>query len=452
MSVDADNPKKHSASVARIPVNRSNTVRYLAMFFAGLLLGWFVLGWWLAPVEYTEVYPNELRTDVLDAYLLMAAESYATTGDIQDAAMRLRYWNQEDLGPLLHNRANALQSAKPASAQYMRNLATDLRLTETGQLSGAQTVQSVGQADERLTTLGRLLLYVIVAVLAVAALIIVWRRLNPIKRARRTRLQPRSEAEDKGPEGDQRATEADDAVYDLGTSDEGPEPIVLGSPLSTVEASAPPVDDYSVSPPKFARIDQSHEEEPPPWQSTETPEASAFGETNTTTDSDESSAPPSDPYSPLQAPVHRATGEPPDTEQAFLRFDFDGTADYNVVESIEERETYLGEYGMAADKMPQDNTEQVLSLEVWLFDKSDIHTVSAVLVPIEAFDDDELMSKLTGGDNKKIVPLEPNAQIHLKTERLEIHGRVRRVDFGPLSGDLPIIQYAEIELIGRIRQ
>jgi len=58
----------------------------------GLMLG-LIVGWGIWPVKWTEGSPEVLRADLQEDYLLMAAESYAKTGNPDDA---MRRW--EDLG------------------------------------------------------------------------------------------------------------------------------------------------------------------------------------------------------------------------------------------------------------------------------------------------------------------------------------------------------------------
>ncbi len=69
----------------------------LIAFVAGLLIGLIVLGWWLWPVQWTHALPQDLRASERDAYLVMVAESYATTGDSQTAKARLETWPSAQL-------------------------------------------------------------------------------------------------------------------------------------------------------------------------------------------------------------------------------------------------------------------------------------------------------------------------------------------------------------------
>lgn len=54
----------------------------------GLILGWFVIGWGLWPVEWTDAAPQHLRQDLQEDYLRMAIDSYARNKDLALAKSR----------------------------------------------------------------------------------------------------------------------------------------------------------------------------------------------------------------------------------------------------------------------------------------------------------------------------------------------------------------------------
>jgi hypothetical protein len=63
-------------------------------FVVGLILGWFVIGWGLWPVQWTDADPQHLRQDLKEDYLRMAIDSYTLNKDA--ALAKQRY---EALGP-----------------------------------------------------------------------------------------------------------------------------------------------------------------------------------------------------------------------------------------------------------------------------------------------------------------------------------------------------------------
>lgn len=48
------------------------------VFLIGVLVGWFVLGWWLAPVEWTDAAPVDLQPTYRDAHVASVAAAYNT--------------------------------------------------------------------------------------------------------------------------------------------------------------------------------------------------------------------------------------------------------------------------------------------------------------------------------------------------------------------------------------
>ncbi len=54
----------------------------------GVLIGWFVFGWGLFPVEWTDATPAYLREDLKVDYLRMAIDSYGVNGDTSLAKLR----------------------------------------------------------------------------------------------------------------------------------------------------------------------------------------------------------------------------------------------------------------------------------------------------------------------------------------------------------------------------
>ncbi len=55
----------------------------------GILIGWFVLGWGLFPIEWTNATPAHLREDWRSAYVASAADEFYRTGDMALLQSRL---------------------------------------------------------------------------------------------------------------------------------------------------------------------------------------------------------------------------------------------------------------------------------------------------------------------------------------------------------------------------
>ena len=64
-------------------------------FIVGLLVGWWLLGWQLFPVEWTDARPIDLAPGYRVDYLAMVADSYARTGNTALAQKRLEGFDRE---------------------------------------------------------------------------------------------------------------------------------------------------------------------------------------------------------------------------------------------------------------------------------------------------------------------------------------------------------------------
>ncbi|NUQ39499.1 MAG: hypothetical protein HUU23_17290, partial [Caldilineales bacterium] len=122
---------RQAAGRARARLLATGPLTLLAAFAAGFFLGWLVMGWVIWPVQWSDVYPDDLRDISRSDYLLMAAESYAQTNDIAAASRRLQYWTQEELAMLMAQLALRLQEeGQPDGAARVQTLTERLRLTE----------------------------------------------------------------------------------------------------------------------------------------------------------------------------------------------------------------------------------------------------------------------------------------------------------------------------------
>jgi len=64
----------------------------LTLVVGSMLMGWFVIGWAIWPVKWSDVDPVDLRQEARDEYLVMVANDYATTRDAAVALPRLGSW------------------------------------------------------------------------------------------------------------------------------------------------------------------------------------------------------------------------------------------------------------------------------------------------------------------------------------------------------------------------
>ncbi len=351
--------------------------RTAAIFAIGLVVGWFIFGWVLFPVRYTNVWPNELHPEAVNDYLLMTAESYAATGDLRTAAKRLRYWEPEELSTMIGDLTQSLQATDPTDAAYLQKLSQNLNLASTPprQKPPSNQGRSFGW-----------LLALVLGLGVLAALIYMAERFGWI--GRREQPQPAQASPPPAAAAPLQTPAQQEVLIPLVDGEEGdvndaidhPEPIAVSAP-------APPEEEESL---------------------------------------------PS-----------------PDVESHILRFD--GDPAFNTIVAIESDDEYLGEYGLSAGQTAPANPNLVVSLDVWLFDKSDTQTTDVALVPPVVAADPDLQNRYTR-ENMTLLPLKEGQIILLQTAELRLEGRVRRVQYGAVTSDgVPVIESAEIEMVGRRR-
>lgn len=121
--------------------------------------------------------------------------------------------------------------------------------------------------------------------------------------------------------------------------------------------------------------------------------------------------------------------------------------------SIEIGNDFLGECGIGiSETLGAGDPKKVTAFEAWLFDKSDIRTVTTVLASDYAFNDPSLRAKLEPkGD---IVELAPGEEIVLETSSLRVKARIEELDYAQGSGlpDRSFVQKVNFELQAWVKQ
>ncbi len=117
-----------------------------------------------------------------------------------------------------------------------------------------------------------------------------------------------------------------------------------------------------------------------------------------------------------------------------------GDAAYDESFSIEDPNgDFLGECGMAIGETLQEGTsDRVTALEIWLFDKDDIRTVTKVLMSEWAFNDDQMRSILVAKGEPVLAV--PGQEVALETDRLRVTATIREVAYG---SEPPALSYFE---------
>jgi hypothetical protein len=331
----------------------------------GVLIGWFVLGWGIFPVEWVDATPGHLREDFKSAYLAYVSEEYFRTGDMARLRNRLGLdlpsrnvpW-LEDRGSLEKDLETAIEKADRYNLENYRQSLVGLQQVVTQQsellYEGEPTEEPTETPAETtpFSQLLRIIGIVIVILLVGAAIFAIWsilagRRQQPQKAAEPT--QGGADTQTAGEYGVESTTEA--PVKSFNT------PYVLG-------------DDY-----------------------------------------------------------------------------FDPSF------SIEIGNDFLGECGIGiSETIGAGDPKKVTAFEAWLFDKSDIRTVTTVLASQYAYEDDKLRSKLQ--PKGEIVMLKPDQEIVLETTSLRVKAKVKDLEYAQ-SNDLPaqsFIQKVNFELQAWVKQ
>jgi hypothetical protein len=95
---------------------------------------------------------------------------------------------------------------------------------------------------------------------------------------------------------------------------------------------------------------------------------------------------------------------------------------------------FLGECGMGiSETIGSGDPDKVTAFEVWLFDKSDIRTVTKVVMSDYAFGDEALRTKLA--PKGEPVAAQEGAEVVLETKTLRIKARIVEAQYG--IGNLP---------------
>jgi len=103
---------------------RKVAVAAVGGILVGLLLG-LAVGWGLWPVQWTNATPAQLRSDFQETYVLLVAQDYADTQELEIAEERLgvEYWEKEELAQALQR---VEQSQDGQQALDVRKLARDI--------------------------------------------------------------------------------------------------------------------------------------------------------------------------------------------------------------------------------------------------------------------------------------------------------------------------------------
>ena len=401
-------------------------------FLVGLLIGWWVIGWWLWPVTWTNALPVDLKASDRDQYLLMVAESYAATRNANEARARLSSWPPDLLAEHLANlQARAASNPQQAAqVQALADLVGAARPSTTGPQPPAagppagQPGAAAGgsTALATLRSIATVVLWLVLLAFAIAAVVYLYRRwraaysVQPQTAIDATQRPARSRA----PVAHTPAQPTfDEYIQEESTrwvSDEG-----LAEPEAASDESGEP---------EIAEV----EPQPPirsPYAPPPAPQRTA-------------------PVTPAPAP--RQTAQPPATPAAAGGFvkvgDYRalyqmGEADYDEAFDIADvAGGYLGQCGLERNDPVGRGHDQAAAVQAWLWDTNDPDTKVKVLMSDGAYRDTATRDELKG--EHEAIAIRPGTEFELETYKLLLRGRVEKADYA--DQDPPNTIFAELSV------
>lgn len=328
--------------------DRNRTYLFIVVaFVVGLLIGWFLFGWQIAPVEWNDAAMQDLQATDQQMFLATQAEAFALTQDNRKAIERLQtLGTQQEVADLA---AQVIQQSEAAgdvvTADRIRAMAAAVGLTlpATAAAPDAQpTAQPGEQPGEQQEAGGSNLFTILGLALLVGGIVLAaWLLLRG------------------------RAAPAEPDAADFTTEvllDEAQPASRPGRPAAAAApAAAPAVERGSAGQEFMAAFDQ-------------------------------------------------------------------GDVSYDQSFDIEGSDgAYWGECGLTMSETVQGDPERVTALEVWLFDKSDIRTVTKVLMSDYAYGNQALREKLSSrGD---AVLLAPDLGFVLDAQTLRLMGKIVAMEY-----------------------
>ncbi len=366
---------------------RTGSINWLwlaAAFAVGLLIGWIVLGWWLFPVNWTDANVQDLRQEVRYQYLSLVADSYLVNGDLGLAGERLQQWTPQQAVDELNAAASTLAAAgKTAQAQNLQTLAAALATTLTPEAQPTPPPETSTTTRDLWSIL--LLLGVIVLGIGVGVFIYILtgrRSAQPVPKVTQSTPQAPYRIEDEFGKPDEDFVSP--AWY---ASDEPP-------PMEETDRDFYEQDEFDLAPPPVTAA-----------PATAAPVAAAA-----------SAAPAAVTSSP---PV--AASGPAARFTAIYR---QGDVDYDENFMIEGKSGsgYRGECGMGIAETLDNDLAKPTAMDVWLFDKGDVRTMTTVLLSDFAFGNVNLRERLR--DKGEVILAAPGQVFRIAHKTLDLEGRI----------------------------
>jgi hypothetical protein len=93
---------------------------------------------------------------------------------------------------------------------------------------------------------------------------------------------------------------------------------------------------------------------------------------------------------------------------------------------------FLGESGMGIlETVPGSSPKQVMAFDVGLFDKTDITTLSRVVMSEQAYNDPAMRSKIEANPQAEAILAEPGKEFTLETSAMRVKAKIEEMEYGP---------------------
>lgn len=396
----------------------------LAVLIVAAVLGYL---WGASGTRIVDAGPWQLETGYLGMYVQATADAYALDGNDSLALNRLSFLCQED-GDI---EAGADSAAELYGADPAKLANLDQLMTLAGM--GVAENEEAGVCNNRpvggIATIGRILAPLLLFLLAVGIIGYgLWTTgtLDQYMEGRgeRTREEPA----------------------------ERPAPAARPSTAPPARPAAPPAAE-DTAPTSGAQVFPAEEEEDEPQETKRRSPLSAIPGFGRRREREETAEPPS--AAAAGARISRqaektdfeAIGQEPPLVQ-FMTTYLHGDDLYDDSFSIESASgEFLGETGVGISETVDTVAEakDVTALEVWLFDKNDIRTVTKVLMSDFAFNDETIRARLA--PKGEAVLAQAGKKVLLQTATLRVQARI--VDLSYAEGTVPadsVIERVTIEL------
>ncbi len=354
-------------------------------FILGVILGWLVLGWVLFPLQYTDADPWDLRASAKAQYVQMAADSFSLTQDKALAQERLRGFNQPELNSIVSSLvAERNRAGRGLEAQRLTAFAKAYGLNLSGApVTTAPTPAPAAASSNLVDSVGPIALGLVLLAVVVGLGLLFFNRFR---------------GADSMPSFTGRTSRQDVAYTEMPNMDATPV-----QPVAT-----PPVIN---TPPQTATL--------PAMQ---TPVMQA----------------PVQAPAPRTAPAPRGVPTPMaktlGTFAATYKF---GDDNYDTAFTLETaRSEFLGECGMGiSDTIGEGKPDKVTAFDLWLFDKTDVRTVTQILMSEHAYNDTNLRNKLAPKGDLTLA--EKGKHLLLETATLRVDAEIVDLVYASTPG-LPL--------------